>query len=191
MWVELKLKNKLVLFGLFYRHPNSNQDINNKIEQSIDLAYDTNIPHIIVAGDFNYNYLEPAGRHKILSIFNQYNLDQVISEPTHYTEKSSSLIDLLFTNNQTNILYSGVGEAFLDQNIRYHCPIYAIFKFDKYKQQSFKRKIWKYDYGNYELLKEYINTFDWTSLKHENINIYAEKITDKISELCDKTIPNK
>ena len=191
LWVELKLKNKLVLFGLFYRPPNSNQDINNKIEQSIDLAYDTNIPHIIVAGDFNYNYLEPAGRHKILSIFNLYNLDQVISEPTHYTEKSSSLIDLLFTNNQTNILYSGVGEAFLDQNIRYHCPIYAIFKFDKYKQQSFKRKIWKYDNGNYELLKEYINTFDWTSLKHENINIYAENITDKISELCDKTIPNK
>ena len=137
LWVERKLKYKFVLFGLFYRPPNSNQDINNKIEQSIDLAYDTNIPHIIVAGDFNYNYLEPAGRHKILSIFNQYNLDQLISEPTHYTEKSSSLIDLLFINNQTIILYSGVGEVFLDQNIRYHCPIYAIFKFDNYKQQSF------------------------------------------------------
>ena len=124
----------MVLFGLFYRPPNSNQDINNKIEQSTDLVYDTNIPHIIVAGDFDYNYVEPAGRQNVLSIFNQYNLDQVISEPTHHTEKSSSLLtDLLFTNNQTNILYSGVGEAFLDQNIRHHCPIYAIFKFDKYK----------------------------------------------------------
>ena len=33
--------------------------------------------------------------------------------------------------------------------------------------------------------------FDWTTLRHENINIYAENITDKISEFCNKTISNK
>ena len=82
-----EIENKLVLFSLFYRPPNSNQDINYKVEQSIDLVYNTNIPHIIAADDFNYNYPEPACRHKIHPILNQYNFDQVISEPTHNTEK--------------------------------------------------------------------------------------------------------
>ena len=36
-----------------------------------------------------------------------------------------------------------------------------------------KEKIWKYDDGNFELLKQYILEFHWHSLVNENINIYA------------------
>lgn len=191
IWLEFKLKRKIILFGLFYRPPNSSQDVDDKIEQSLDLASDNDVSDILITGDFNLNYFANVGRNKVQALFSQYNLFQVINEPTHFSETSSSLIDLLFTKDPSNILLSGVGEAFLEQNIRYHCPIYVILRYDKHKHECFKRKIWKYDNGNFELLKQYILDFDWHSLIHDDINIYAENFTNKVLELCGKTIPNK
>ena len=163
----------------------------NKIESSLDLAYDTDASNIMITGDFNYNYLNTAGQRKATSLYEPYGLVQLIDEPSHYTESSESIIDLLLTRNASSLLLCGVGDAFLYQNIRYHCPIYAIFNFDKHKHICYKRNIWQYENGNYDLLKQYVNEFDWLSLKSDDVNTYAENVTSKILEFCKCTIPNK
>ena len=38
---------------------------------------------------------------------------------------SSSLIDIILTNNENHLLYSEVGDPFLNQEVRYHCPSLA------------------------------------------------------------------
>ena len=128
IWLELKLKSKVILFRLFYRPPDSNNHILEKIDQSIDQAIDAAVSDVIFTGDFNFNLMDYASRNKLLSVTNQYLLHQIIDEPTHFTEKSSSLIDLIFTSNPETVILSGVGEAFFNQNIKYHCPIYSVFK---------------------------------------------------------------
>ena len=57
LWVELTLKQKRLLFGLFYRPPNSDFVYLASIEDSIHLAIDTGIQDIIVYGDFNFDML--------------------------------------------------------------------------------------------------------------------------------------
>ena len=52
----------------------------------------------------------------------------VYNKPTHFTENSSSIIDLLFIGNKDSVLTSGVGEPCLDLSIRYHCPIFGVCK---------------------------------------------------------------
>ena len=69
VWLEMKLKNKTVLFATFYRAPNSTSEVQTKIESSLDLAYDTDASNIIITGDFNYNYLNTAGQRKATSLF--------------------------------------------------------------------------------------------------------------------------
>ena len=118
IWLEIKLKNKTILLSLVYRPPNSPAQRLTDIENSIDLAYDTNIRNIVITGDFNLNYLDASSKRKITSVFNQYNLTQLIQEPTNFTENSSSLLDLVFINNAQFLILSGVGESFLDQNLR-------------------------------------------------------------------------
>ena len=44
----------------------------------------------------------------------------MLLESTHFTERSSSILDLFFAFNKNSILLSGVGEQFLDQNVRYY-----------------------------------------------------------------------
>ena len=104
---------------------------------------------------------------KVSDICQHYNLNQLITAPTHYTETSSSTIDLLLTSNKDNVLLSGVGEPFLDQNVRYHCPIYCVFDFDKTTSPVYKRHIWLHDRGDYKSLSYELSETDWDSLKTE------------------------
>ena len=130
VWVELKLcGNKNVLFGVFYRPPNSGVNYQLQIENSFGLATDTGIDNIIITGDFNLNTQADPSLRKVESMCQQNSLSQCITEPTNYTEQSSSIIDLLFISNESSLVISGVGEPFLQQKIRYRCPIFGIFKF--------------------------------------------------------------
>ena len=61
---------------------------------------------------------ELTSSRKVETLCQMYNLSNIISEPTHFTESSSSLIDLFSVTNKNHILLSGVDEPFLDQNIR-------------------------------------------------------------------------
>lgn len=175
IWIEITNNHKRILFGLFYRPPNSDSNYFSDIEDSIALAVDSpGVSEIIITGDFNLNILNPQTARKINMICTQFSFYQSINQPTHFTETSSSLLDILLVNNKTHLILSGVGDPFLSQEIRYHCPIYGIFKFSKPKLISITRHIWNYEQGNYDLLRSKAASFDWDNTKDNDINIYAK-----------------
>ena len=53
VWLELTLRNKTVLFSIFYRPSNTTAQTLVDIENAVDRAFDNNIGNIIVTGDFN------------------------------------------------------------------------------------------------------------------------------------------
>ena len=79
---------------------------------------------VILLGDFNVNFLATkndasrALKRKLLSF------QQLIDKPTRITENSSTLIDLLFANNNHRIVSSGV----LHVNLSDHSLIYCVIK---------------------------------------------------------------
>ena len=91
------------------------------------MAVDTPINDTIITGDLNLDYLLEGSERNIEHIARQYNMIQLIDEPTHYTESSSSLIDVILASKPESVLYIGVGDAFLDLPIRYHCPVFCLF----------------------------------------------------------------
>ena len=88
-----------------------------------------------------------------------------------------------------NILLSGVGEPFFEQNIRYHCPIYCVLNFNK--KPYLYSKSFLYNRGNYKAFKKDLHSTDWNSLKHDNVDTYVSNVTDKVLELTNKHMPNK
>ena len=95
IWIELVNNHKHILFGLFYRPPNSDANYYTNIENSLALAVDTGISDIIITGDLNLNLLNPQTSRKIYSLCTQFSLFQSVTQPTHFTENSSSLIDVI------------------------------------------------------------------------------------------------
>ena len=176
-----------VLIGTFYRLPNSTPATLNSIKKSIGLAFDTDTENILITGDFNFDMLKQCSNRKINDICLQFYIEQLINEPTHYTESSSSIIDLFLTSKKDTILLSGVGEPFLEQNIRYHCPIYCVFNFNKTVTASYERHIWLYDKGKgggggYEALSNDIRQTNWDEIKSNDVDKYAQDLTNQLSK---------
>ena len=154
VWTEVKTHNIKQLIGTFYRPPNSNNTVISTIEDSVGLAFDTNIKDILITGDFNLDTLKHASNKNILELCQHYNLEQLINEPTNFTETSSTIIDLFLTANKSNILLSD------DQNVRFHCPIYCVLEFNKVQTPIYTRKIYLYNRGNYQSMSENLRETD-------------------------------
>ena len=126
-----------------------------------------------------------------LQLCHQYNLTQLISEPTNLTESSSSVIDLILVSNLLSVDISGVGEPFLMQDIRYHCPVFCIFKFKRRVVKPFRRKIWMYEQGNYDSFRQKVYDFDCKSIRDNDVNLYARTFTDNLLNIAEECIPTK
>ncbi|MEW8548206.1 MAG: reverse transcriptase family protein [Candidatus Thiodiazotropha sp.] len=136
--------------------------------------------------------MKSASKNKINSIALSYNLHQLIDEATHYTENSSSLIDLIFVSKPDNVLYSDVISPFIPDLVRYHCPVTLTLNFRKPVQKSFTRHIWLYERGDYIKYRRLLDHTDWSFISPENnLNEIAIKVTDLIIKAAKESIPNK
>ena len=191
IWVDLFLNHKHILVGTFYRPPGSTAQYFDLIEESIQLAVDTNINDIIITGDFNFDLLKPATNRFISSLCHQFGLQQIIEEPTHFTENSSSLIDIFLVSNVSSIISSCVCDPYLNQNVRYHCPVLSVFNFQKPRFKTFERKVWRYDNADYDLLREKAAQVNWTEFEENSVDEFNSDILKKIHKVTEECIPNK
>lgn len=141
IWIDLAYNPKHILFGLFYRSSNSVAGFLAQIGDSFSLAVGTGISEVIVTVDFKLNADNQQNLRKIHLICTQFSLFQCTDRYTHCSEYSSSLNWLLIVTSKGHLIDSGVGDAFLNQVLGYHCAPYGIFKFSKPKMSSFRRRI--------------------------------------------------
>ena len=122
VWIDISLRGKTVLIGGFYRPPNSSAGYFDLIDESFDRAINAGIADTVILGDIIFNMFN-ASNNKMLDLIQQYDLKQLIEEPTHFTENSASLLDLILVRNQKNIITSCVCDTFTDSQVRFHCPV--------------------------------------------------------------------
>lgn len=191
LWVELYVKKIKILFGLFYRPPDSPSYIWDHINQSLQKALCSGIDKVIVVGDFNENQLN-TNLNKLRNITSQNGLFQIISEPTFYCETSSSLLDPIIVSDKELLVYHEVGENIPEANVRYHCPVSVIINLQKTCNKSFKRKIWDFKNGDYAQYREDLRNIEWDSLINQNhLNAAVSAVTQTILDVAAKNIPCK
>ena len=191
IWVEIHQTPNPLLFGVFYRPPNTTAVQHSSIIDSIHLAIDTGIQNVVLTGDFNLNIYNTLSNRKVSSLCRDLSLTQLISDPTHYTESSRSTIDLIFSSNPDIFYHAGVCDPVLDQDVRFHCPVYGLLKFKKKRDHSFTRLLWSFDRGDYTLLRNKAREVNWDTIKSDNIDIYALNTVDTILSISRSTIPSR
>ena len=162
------------------------------MKESIDRACNTSISDIIITGDFNFNMAQNVS-NKMSDLILEYSLTQLISEPTHVTKHSSSILDLILVRNKNNVLLSGVADPFIPNQIRYHSPVIFLLKFTCPITKSFKRRVWYYklaDLEKYRLKLSERNIHGITQLT-SNIDQNIKDITEAIMQAADKSKPKK
>ncbi|MEW8546463.1 MAG: reverse transcriptase family protein, partial [Candidatus Thiodiazotropha sp.] len=191
VWLQVKTRGRNILICGLYRPPNASVSYWNLIHESFDRAKNTSIKDIFLLGDLNNDILNTVRSKHLTDFMITYNLQQLIEEPTHYTESSSSLIDIIIANSTQNVLASEVCDPFIPDLIRYHLPVAVLLKFLKPKQSSFKRKIWKYAEGNYDLYRQLLAQSDWEQILTGQPEYVTEQITTTILKAATDSIPNK
>ena len=182
VWIQVKIRGHDILICGIYRPPNSSQNYWNPIHESVDRAKSTAVQDIIILGDLNNDLLVNNRSKNLNDFINTYNLKQLINEPTHFTESSSSLIDVVLVNKINNILASEVCDPFIPNLIRFHCPVAILLKFLKPKHNCYTRKIWKYDQGDYSKYRQLLSDNNWDDTLVGDVDIVSNKISSVILE---------
>ena len=64
LWIEVTTNHRKFLLGTFYRPPNAPAATYSLIEDSIGLVFDTNIPDILITGDFYLDIQKDSSNKK-------------------------------------------------------------------------------------------------------------------------------
>ena len=120
-----KLSTKPFVITTWYRPPNSSVDLFSHLDLLLTKLGTENIEHYLM-GDINCDLLSEsnANANALLNVSDVYGLRQLITEPTRVTPSSSSLIDLIFTNQTDLVSFSGVSHV----GISDHSLVYAFRK---------------------------------------------------------------
>ena len=106
LWVKININRQHYAVGVVYRPPDSSyNEFLNILEQQLSLLlpqYD----EIFCLGDFNIDMLksDSPSTLKFNHLLEAFNLDQLIHSPTRITPKSATLIDLIITTNNDDIV---------------------------------------------------------------------------------------
>ena len=190
IWVEINSLGKKFIIGGVYVPPSTRIEGWNIIFESFERLYNAGLDFYAM-GDYNNDLLK-SQNCKVKDLINMYNLTQLISEPTNFTENSSSLLDLILCKNVDSVITSGVADPFIPDLIRYHCPIYLILDLQKPKPHNFCRTVWQYDAGRYDDYRDNLNSVNWnTILSSNSVDVIADEISKTIIDLARKNIPHK
>ena len=158
---DLIISNKLCSFVALYRSPSQSQDdfatFSDNFEMTLDLVSKKNPFLIVVLGDFNAKLSQWHDKDSstsegisIENITSQFGLHQIINEPTHILENSSSCIDLIFTS-QPNLSVESGTQPSLHPNC-HHQIIYAKFNLEVLYPPPYTREVWDYKDSNDPLM---------------------------------------
>lgn len=119
----------------------------------------------------------------------QFGLHQVIKEPRHILDISSSCIDLLFTSLLKLILDSGVYSS-LHQNCLHHL-VYTKFNLEIKYPSPYLPDVWHCKDANIESIWRVINGFNWRrAFWNTNVNEKVNVFRNTILSILSNFIPH-
>ena len=190
--VSVRLFSVSLSIALFYRPPGSPFVIlDNLLTALCTHVSPTLLTNFILLGDFNINYLDVTHPLflKLLSVSNSLTLTQVVSDPTHYSSNSSSLIDLVFLSSPKSFLFCNTLPPLANSD---HLGLSFAVTIDKPRPNPTRsmRKIWRYAYADFDLANEMLSAIDWsTLLSSEDVNTCWSNWRTKFLQVMEASIP--
>ena len=186
----IKPKSRPFALLACYCPPYSNSDeVLRQLENIIEIL-DMEEKELYIMGDLNYNFLvQDNTRCPLETVYEVYQLMQIIDEATRITHSSRSLIDIILTNAPNRIKKSGV----LHLGISDHSVVYAIRKI-AIPTKSKHKVITARNYKHFSAVKfkSDLRGIDWKKLKHlSDPNEVWNKWKTQFLSIADSHAPMK
>lgn len=131
LWIRVKFPTNTTLFSVIYRSELESTNFFESFRGALEKAW-LKTDSIFILGDFNCCLLnrDPDGiptlgkTKKLIETFEDFNMQNIISQPTRITSTTESLIDLIVTTKANMVRQCGV----LPLGISDHSLVYATLK---------------------------------------------------------------
>ena len=183
--MEIQLKNvKRFIFRTIYKPPDSSKHLSKNFDFSLSKtlqSIDSEKRESIVMGFMNVNNLIENDHEVIKDIFTDNGFKQILNTPMRVTDQTSSLIDLIFVNNNQNISYKTV----IPTGLSHHDLIACVRKVNNVKHES--ETIHYRDYKNYGItfINNELLNINWDGVYNSNspnqsLNVIKSILKDNI-----------
>ena len=167
---EFNIGGKISNFNSIYSSPSQTQDEFEKcignLELNLEALCQKNLCLIVSIEDLNAKskswYSHDRSSHEgneIENVTGQIGLQQIIKEPTHISNTSSSYIDLISTSQPNFITGTGVHSS-LHPNC-HHQIVFAKLNLDIGYPLHYLLEMWHYREANTGLIRRVIKEFNW------------------------------
>ena len=107
LWIEVLLQNtKGFLIRTLYRPPNDSKFLPKNFPAYFDdmlMTVSAENKEVILMDDINCIFLKKSNDADIISIIDANGLEQMVKDPTRITHESSTLIDVICTDQPQNV----------------------------------------------------------------------------------------
>ena len=166
---ELRIGSKICNFISLYQSPSQTADnfdsFLDDLKLNLDATTDNNPFLAVSIGDFNawssswcINDKSNYEGTKIDCLATEYDLKQVINEPTHLLE-NSSCIGLIFTSQPNLVMDAGIYLS-LHGNC-HHQIVYAKSNLKIHYPPFFEIEVWHFQKADINLIIRVMNKFNW------------------------------
>ena len=115
---------------------------------------------------------------------------QLINELTHFVNKTSSCINLIFSSDLNITSDCGIEKTIHEKN--HHDTIYGTLNFNVALLPPYYREIWDYKHADTETIQKAISVFDWQKVfKNKNTNEMTRILIDTLINISKNFIPHK
>ncbi len=200
LWLEIKVKNKRIMFGTYYRAPGASamvvDEFVSSIDQTLDKVLNENPDMVVLLGDFNDKCMSWDGDHsdsemgyKFYNCINDRNLFQMVEEPTRITESCSSLLDPIITDSPGYLDNVSTLPPLSDLD---HCIIYGTINFVDYTPSKVYKEAWLYNKADWEAINTVLNTAPWhLMVNNDNIDDILNLFYEMIYRVIDDFVPHR
>ena len=187
MWLNTSVAGARLIIGTAYRPPWLNVDIFIDAMTNTICTLSAQCDYIILIGDFNIDILSNSyDSKKLISFFNYLGLTQYVDSATHFTDHSSTLIDLLCGNTD-------IDNIEIDHNpcLSGHAFVVGDLKFKKRKAP---RRFFCYrpiKNINIDIFESDLSAIQWGTIEQQDVNIMVTAFNSILVDLFDKHAPEK
>ena len=161
LWLEIRCLNKKFLLCVCYRPPDQHAQFWEYFQESMDLAKQTGIVNIIIAGDLNADPVKNRPVWNKLNIFTiGNNFKTHITEPTRVTNATATCLDQFISNFEDCVQNTTVLDPVGSSD---HCTISIELRISIHKQKTYKRLMWNFKNANFDTFRNNLRDADWDS----------------------------
>ena len=141
--------NRQCCIGVFYRPPDSNHLVLDNVNHVLCTMDHTLFPNFVLSvGLIDYNNTSHPFHHHLLGFMSTLCLTQVVSEPTHLSSHSSTLIDLVLLSQPPLLISCHTVPPLANSD---HHGIHLKLKTRKQNSNMHvsRRKVWRYTHADF------------------------------------------